>query len=131
MGTVEELEKKSSAVTLSDMEMFLFPELMYGLMLANIMSPRIWKWLEDPWFDGLDKMKPYRRIQRLKQYIMDHYAFNLDLDTWGLTTTEREIGRFKHIISKETLAESPPSAESSKSSSSRGDRKAQGGNCQD
>ena len=106
MGTVEELEKKSSAVTLSDMEMFLFPELMYGLMLANIMSPRIWKWLEDPWFDGLDKMKPYRRIQRLKQYIMDHYAFNLDLDTWGLTTTEREIGRFKHIISKETLAES-------------------------
>ena len=92
MATAEELEKKSSTVTLSDMEMFLFPELMYGLMLANIMSPRIWKWLEDPWFDGLDKMKPYRRIQRLKQYIMDHYAFNLDLDTWGLTTTEREIG---------------------------------------
>ncbi|MBL7115385.1 MAG: hypothetical protein ISS35_06435 [Kiritimatiellae bacterium] len=106
MGAAEELEKKSSAVTLSDMEMFLFPELMYSLMLANIMSPRIWKWLEDPWFDDLDKMKPYRRIQRLKQYIMDHYAFNLDLDTWGLTTTEREIGRFKHIISEETLAKS-------------------------
>ncbi|MFC1498389.1 hypothetical protein ACFLS1_07980 [Verrucomicrobiota bacterium] len=102
----KELERKSSAVTLSDMEMFIFPELMYSLVLANIMSPRIWRWLDDPWFAGLDKMKPYRRITRLKQYIMDHYAFNLDLDTWGLTTKERELERFKDFISPEILAQS-------------------------
>ena len=47
-----DLERKSSAVTLSDMEIFIFPELMYSLVLANIMSPRIWQWRDDPWFDG-------------------------------------------------------------------------------
>ena len=40
-----ELELYSSAVTLSDMEIFVFPELMYSLVLANIMSPRLWKWV--------------------------------------------------------------------------------------
>jgi len=99
-----EFEKKSSAVTLSDMEMFIFPELIYALVLANIMSPRIWRWRDDPWFDGLDRMKPYRRITRLKQYIMDHYIFNLDLDTWGLTTKERELARFGDFIGEDTLA---------------------------
>ena len=104
--THRERERKSSAVTLSDMEMFIFPELMYSLVLANIMSPRIWKWREDPWFDGLSRMKPYRRITRLKQFIMDHYAFNLDLDTWGLTTKERELSRFESFIDESTLAQS-------------------------
>jgi len=70
------------------------------------MSPRIWKWLDDPWFDGLERMNSYRRILRLKQYIMDHYLFNLDLDTWGLTTKERELARFKDFIDEETLAQS-------------------------
>ena len=101
-----ELELKSSAITLSDMEMFIFPDLMYSLLLANMMSPRIWAWRHDKWFDGIEKMKPYRRILRLKQYIMDHYAFNLDLDTWGLTTKEREINRFKDFINTETLHQS-------------------------
>jgi len=36
------VEKYSSAVTLSDMEVFIFPELMLALVLANIMSPRLW-----------------------------------------------------------------------------------------
>ena len=54
----ELLEKRSAAVTLSDMEMFIFPELIYSLVLANIMSPRIWRWRDDPWFAGLDDMKP-------------------------------------------------------------------------
>ena len=99
----KELERKSSAITLSDMEIFIFPELMYSLVLANIMSPRIWKWREDPWFAGLERMKPYRRITRLKQYIMDHYAFNLDLDTWGLTRREKEVERFADYISEETI----------------------------
>jgi len=101
-----ELERRSSAVTLSDMEIFIFPELIYGLMLANLMSPRIWKWRDDPWFKGMEKMTPYRRVTRLKQYIMDHYVFNLDLDTWGLTTTERELARFSSFIDRDTLARS-------------------------
>lgn len=99
-------EMRSAAVTLSDMEIFVFPELIYALLLANIMSPRIWKWLDDPWFDGLAKMKPYRRITRLKQYIMDHYAFNLDLDTWGLTTKDREMTRFSGFLDEAVIKES-------------------------
>ncbi|MCX8033121.1 MAG: hypothetical protein N3B14_07030 [Thermoleophilia bacterium] len=108
MSTVSkhELERRSSAVTLSDMEVFIFPELMFALVLANIMSPRIWKWREDPWFAGIQKMTPYRRVLRVKQYIMDHYAFNLDLDTWGLTTKTREINRFRDYVSPEALAQS-------------------------
>lgn len=101
-----DLEKRSSAVTLSDMEIFVFPELMYSLVLANIMSPRIWRWRDDPWFKNLKRKQPYRRIQRLKQYIMDHYAFNLDLETWGLTTQQRELDRFKAFISPDALAQS-------------------------
>ena len=38
------LEEKSSACTLSDMEIFIFPDLMYALVLANILSPRLWAW---------------------------------------------------------------------------------------
>lgn len=101
-----ELERRSSAVTLSDMEVFIFPELIYSLMLANILSPRIWRWRDDPWFEGIGRQKPYRRILRLKQYIIDHYVFNLDLDTWGLTTKDREMARFAGFIDKKTLAES-------------------------
>jgi hypothetical protein len=106
MNTAQDLERKSSAVTLSDMEVFIFPELMYSLVLANIMSPRIWKWREDPWFAGAEQLTPYRRITRLKQYIMDHYAFNLDLDTWGLTTKQTEIARFKDFVDTAALAQS-------------------------
>ena len=50
------LEKYSSAFTLSDMEIFIFPDLLYALVLANIMSPEIWKWRDDPWFTGIRKM---------------------------------------------------------------------------
>jgi len=100
------LERCSSAVTLSDMEVFVFPELMYSLVLANIMSPRLWQWREDPWFHGIRKMKPYRRLQRLKQYIMDHYVFNLDLETWGLTNQARELARFSSFLSPEVIAQS-------------------------
>ena len=104
--TARDLERKSSAVTLSDMEIFVFPELMYALVLANIMSPRIWRWRDDPWFAGLDRMKPYRRISRLKQFIMDRYTFNLDLETWGLTTREAELARFRDFISEDTIRQS-------------------------
>ena len=100
------LEEVSSAYTLSDMEIFVFPSLLYPLVLANLMSPLIWKWREDPWFANFPKLTPYRRILRLKQYIMDHYAFNLDLETWGLTTQEREMARFSPFIAPETIAKS-------------------------
>lgn len=106
MGNSKDLELKSSAVTLSDMEVFIFPQLMYSLVLANVMSPRIWHWREDPWFKGIDEKSPYRRITRLKQFIIDHYVFNLDLDTWGLTTKQRELARFKDFVDADTLGRS-------------------------
>ena len=100
------VEKYSSATTLSDMEVFIFPEIMYALVLANIMSPRSWAWRSDPWFDSMGKLNAYRKILRVKQYIMDHFAFNLDLDTWGLTTKQREMSRFSAFIDEATLAQS-------------------------
>ncbi len=102
----EELEKYSSAISLSDMEIFVFPELLYSLVLANIMSPRIWAWKNHDWFRKLDTMKPYKKIQRLKQFIIDHYEFNLDLDTWGLTTKEAEVERFAPFMDEKTIGQS-------------------------
>jgi len=102
----KQLEKYSSAFTLSDMEIFIFPELLYALVLANIMSPEIWKWRDDKWFAGIDKMGPLKKIHRLKQYIMDHYSFTLDLDTWGLTDKQTEISRFEDFIDPDTLQQS-------------------------
>lgn len=102
----DQLEKYSSAISLSDMEIFVFPELLYSLVLANMMSPRIWQWKNDPWFAKLDKMKPYKKIQRLKQFIIDNYEFNLDLDTWGLTTKESEIERFKPFMDEKMISQS-------------------------
>lgn len=102
----KDIEKYSSAVTLSDMEIFIFPELLYSLMLANIMSPIIWEWREDEWFKDIDKLNPYRRILRLKQYIMDNYDFNLDIETWGLTTKEKEIARFEPFMDVGTISRS-------------------------
>lgn len=100
------LERTSSAVTLSDMEIFIFPELMYSLLLANILSPVIWRWRENPWFADIRKCKPYKRMQKLRQYIMDNYVFNLDLDTWGLTRQDRELARFSSILSPDVIAQS-------------------------
>ena len=100
------MELYSSAYSLSDMEIFLFPDLLYSLVLAEIMSPRLWQWREDRWFKGIREMPERKRIQRLKQYIMDNYTFNLDLDTWGLTTKERELERFSPFIDVEQLEKS-------------------------
>lgn len=100
------LEKYSSAVTMSDMEIFIFPELLYALVLANVMSPQIWQWKQDPWFARNDTANPLKRVQRLKQYIMDHFSFNLDLDTWGLTTKQMELSRFRQYVDESILAES-------------------------
>ncbi len=101
-----DLEKYSSAFTLSDMEIFIFPELLYSLVVANILSPEIWKWREDKWFHKIEAMPPMKRIQRVKQYIMDHYDFNLDLETWGLTDKETEINRFREFVDTYVLRHS-------------------------
>jgi len=100
------LEKFSSAFTLSDMEIFVFPELMYSLVIANIMSPIIWEWRDDAWFNGINKKSFNYKLNRIKQYIMDHYVFNLDLETWGLTDKEKEINRFKDVIDLDVLKQS-------------------------
>ena len=98
--------EKTSAATLSDMEIFVFPELMYSLVLANILSPRIWAWRELEWFAGVREMRPKKRLQRLRQHIMDNYTFNLDLETWGLTTRQAELARFAPFLSPDEIAKS-------------------------
>jgi hypothetical protein len=101
-----QIEKYSSAITLSDMEIFVFPELMYSLVLANIMSPVIWGWRDLETFKKIRKKSSYNKVMRLKQFIMDEYEFNLDLNTWGLTHKDRELERFGDFISKEDIARS-------------------------
>ena len=101
-----ELEKYTSAITLSDMEIFVFPELMYSLVLANIMSPIIWQWRQLDCFEKLRGKSSYKKLMRLKQFIIDEYEFNLDLETWGLTNREKELKRFAKYISAEQIAES-------------------------
>lgn len=100
------LEKYSSAFTLSDMEIFIFPELFYPLVLSNIMSPLIWKWRDDPWFKDIEKKSFTYKANRIKQFIIQNYVFNLDLSTWGLTTKEREISRFSDFFDIEMLKQS-------------------------
>ncbi|MFB0525356.1 MAG: hypothetical protein ACETVZ_07420, partial [Phycisphaerae bacterium] len=102
----EELEKYSSAITLSDMEVFVFPELMYSLVLANIMSPVIWRWRELDCFKKLAGKNSYKKLMRLRQFIIDEYDFNLDLETWGLTSKAKELKRFEKFISAEDIARS-------------------------
>lgn len=100
------LEKYSSAYTLSDMEIFIFPELFYPLVLANIMSPVIWEWRDDPWFRDMHKKNFISKSNRIKQFIIDNYIFNLDLETWGLTDKETELARFSGFFDTELLKQS-------------------------
>jgi hypothetical protein len=88
------------------MEIFVFPQLLYPLVIANIMSPVIWKWRDDPWFKDILKKTPNYKVNRIKQYIMDHYVFNLDLETWGLTKKETELNRFSDFIDLSVLEQS-------------------------
>jgi hypothetical protein len=101
-----QLEKYTSAITLSDMEIFVFPELMYSLVLANIMSPVIWKWRQEECFRKLEGKSSYKKVMRLRQFIMDEFDFNLDLETWGLTSRDKELKRFESFISPEAIARS-------------------------
>lgn len=100
------LEKYSSAFTLSDMEIFIFPELFYPLVLADIMSPELWKWKSDPWFKDIEKKSFTNKANRIKQYIIQNYVFNLDLSTWGLTSKTAEIARFSDFFDMAMLKQS-------------------------
>jgi hypothetical protein len=100
------LEKYSSAFTLSDMEIFIFPELFYPLVLANIMSPILWEWRNDPWFSNFEKKSFSYKTNRIKQFIIQNYAFNLDLSTWGLTSKPKEIARFSDFFDIDLLRKS-------------------------
>ncbi|MCX6325186.1 MAG: hypothetical protein NT144_00845 [Bacteroidia bacterium] len=100
------LEKYSSAFTLSDMEIFIFPDLLYPLILANIMSPELWAWRSDPWFKDIEKKSFTNKANRIKQYIIQNYVFNLDLSTWGLTSKSAEISRFSDFFDMEMLKQS-------------------------
>ena len=100
------LEKYSSAYTLSDMEIFIFPELFYPLVIADIMSPVLWRWKDDPWFRDMHKKNFISKANRIKQYIIDNYVFNLDLETWGLTEKEKETARFSNFFDIEVLKQS-------------------------
>ena len=102
----EQMEKYTSAITLSDMEIFVFPELMYSLVLANIMSPIIWKWRDLDCFKKLEGKSSYKKLMRLKQFIMDEFEFNLDLETWGLTSQVTELKRFEDFITPEDISKS-------------------------
>jgi hypothetical protein len=86
------------------MEIFVFPELMYSLLLANIMSPIIWKWRQLDCFKKLEGKSTYRKLMRLKQFIIDEFEFNLDLETWGLTNQSKELKRFEKFISPDDIA---------------------------
>ncbi len=103
---LNQLEKYSSAITLSDMEIFVFPELMYSLVLANIMSPVLWRWRDIDCFKKLEGKTSQKKLMRLKQFIMDEYDFNLDLETWGLTDQVSELKRFAKYISPEDISSS-------------------------
>ncbi len=100
------LEKFSSAFTLSDMEIFIFPELFFPLVLADIMSPILWAWREDPWFRDIGKKSFNNKANRIKQFIIQNYVFNLDLSTWGLTTKQAEMDRFSDFFEMEMLKQS-------------------------
>ncbi|HUS86599.1 MAG TPA: hypothetical protein VMW76_05095 [Bacteroidales bacterium] len=102
----KELERLSSAFTLSDMEIFIFPELFWPLILANIMSPVIWSWRNDPWFKDIEKKNLIARVNRVKQYIIQNYVFNLDLETWGLTSKNAELSRFGEFFDTSILRHS-------------------------
>ncbi|MFW5960275.1 MAG: hypothetical protein ACOCSE_04065, partial [Chitinivibrionales bacterium] len=60
----------------------------------------------ESWYKKLSQKSLYKRIQRIKQFIMDNYVFNLDLDTWGLTSKEKELSRFSEFVDQETLSQS-------------------------
>jgi hypothetical protein len=70
------------------------------------MSPELWKWRDDRWFSDIEKKGFTVKANRIKQYIIQNYVFNLDLSTWGLTSKSAEIGRFSDFFDMDMLKQS-------------------------
>jgi hypothetical protein len=70
------------------------------------MSPELWRWREDPWFSDIEKKGFTFKANRIKQYIIQNYVFNLDLSTWGLTSKSAEIDRFSGFFDMDMLRQS-------------------------
>jgi hypothetical protein len=70
------------------------------------MSPTIWQWRQLDCFKKLEGKSSYKKLMRLKQFIMDEFEFNLDLETWGLTSKAKELKRFEKIISSDDISRS-------------------------
>ena len=59
------------------MEIFVFPELMYSLVLANIMSPIIWRWRQE---DCFKKLGPHIKSCHAKDIILSEDVYTPHLD---------------------------------------------------
>jgi hypothetical protein len=70
------------------------------------MSPELWKWRDEQWFRDIEKKSFTVKANRIKQYIIQNYIFNLDLSTWGLTSKTAEIGRFSDFFDMNMLKQS-------------------------
>ena len=101
---LDKLKTYTSAKMLSDMEILVFPELMYSLALANIISPIIWSWRNLDCFKKLDSKDAYWKVVCLKQFKINEFEFNLN--SWGLTSKDREVERFLQFISPKQIAQS-------------------------
>ena len=78
----EELERYSSATTLTVHELEIFPELVQAQWLANMMSPSLWEWIERvPKRSGSPTR---RRVEGIKQHIIHNYSFTHMEDEPGL-----------------------------------------------
>jgi hypothetical protein len=104
--TREELEKYSSAITLTSIELEMFPDLVQAQWLANMMSPILWEWEKKiPKRSG----SPTRRkVEGIKQYIIHNYNFTHmegqpGLCPCGVTEIEKEEKRFPDSAVKNEL----------------------------
>lgn len=103
---LKNLDRYSSATTLTVIELEIYPELIQAQLLANLMSPSLWEWKEKlPKKTG----SPIRRkVEAIKQYIIQNYNFTHmeeypGLCPCGTTAIEDEQKRFPDSIRKTKL----------------------------
>jgi hypothetical protein len=103
-----DLEKYSSATTLTVIELELFPELVQAQWLANMMSPSLWEWIATiPKRSGSPTR---RRVEGIKQNIIHNYSFTHmenepGLCPCGVTTIRAEERRFADTALKRYMFE--------------------------
>jgi len=94
------LEKKSSAVTMSRHELFLFPDLMYAAGPGQYSFPAHLEVAGGRLVRENVKKRSIAAFPRLKPIHHGPLRVHLDLDTWGLTTKERELARFRGFLGR-------------------------------